>query len=80
MNLCNYSDIFGKPNEGVHSFRILDIAVVDVVSTFFLAYLINYYYDTLQNVWRDFFILLFLSVLVHKLFCVETTLTNYVFR
>lgn len=24
-----YSDIFGKPNEGVHSYRFLDTAIVD---------------------------------------------------
>ena len=26
LNLCKYKDILGKPKQGVHSFRIFDIA------------------------------------------------------
>lgn len=30
MSLCEYKDIFGIPNEGVHSYRLFNIAIVDV--------------------------------------------------
>ena len=30
MSLCQYKDIFGKPGEGAHSYRVANVAVVDV--------------------------------------------------
>ena len=40
--LGKYSNIFGKPNEGAHSYRILDIAIVDVLATGVLASVVAY--------------------------------------
>ena len=40
MNLCKYKNIFGKSKEGVHSYRILNIAIVDTVLTIIIGYLI----------------------------------------
>ena len=41
-NLCKYSELFGKVKEGVHSYRIYDIAIVDgkpkLLSTFDYIY------------------------------------------
>ena len=39
--LCQYKNIFGLVGEGAHSFRIFDIAIVDVIMTFIVAYIIN---------------------------------------
>lgn len=75
--LCQFKDIFGKPREGVHSYRVLDIAVVDVLGTVLLAYLISEYYKV--DIWCSFFLLLLSSVIIHKIFCVNTTLTQIVF-
>ena len=33
MPLSDYKDIFGKPGEGGHAYRIFDIAIVDVIFT-----------------------------------------------
>ena len=44
MNLCKYKDIFGKPNKGVHSYRLFNFAIVDVLATVFVAYIIAIYY------------------------------------
>jgi hypothetical protein len=30
MDICSYKNIFGRPREGVHSIRFMDVAVVDV--------------------------------------------------
>jgi hypothetical protein len=38
---CKYKNIFGKVGEGAHSYRIFNIAIIDVISTFILAFLIN---------------------------------------
>jgi hypothetical protein len=80
--LCQYKDIFGKPKEGVHSIRIFDIAVVDVLLTLFGAYLIKkidlkIFEKTPLLV--IFIYLILLSIVIHKLFCVDTKLTKTVF-
>ena len=36
MSWCpfkEYSTIFGKPNEGIHSYRIFDLAIMDIIFT-----------------------------------------------
>ena len=33
IDLCKYKDILGKPGQGVHSYRIFNIAIVDVILT-----------------------------------------------
>jgi hypothetical protein len=77
MSLCKYKDIFGKVGTGAHSIRIFNIAVVDTVLTFLLAYVINRYLKS--NLLVVFILLMLASVLIHKLFCVETTLTKLFF-
>lgn len=71
-NLCAYSDIFGKPGQGAHSYRLFNIAVVDVVLTFALAMFF-------QRPIQVFVLLMLLSIIIHKAFCVPTTLTKLVF-
>ena len=77
MSLCKYKDIFGKVGEGAHSLRFFNFAVVDTLLTFVLAYIINYYLKS--NVYLIFFILMLLSIAIHRAFCVETTLTKMFF-
>jgi hypothetical protein len=75
-NVCRYRDIFGKPNEGVHSVRFLGMAAVDLAGTLAIAW-------ALSTSRKSFLVvsaaLLVLSVLVHRLFCVDTVLTTRVF-
>jgi len=78
MGLCKYKDIFGKVGEGGHSLRFFNIAVVDTLLTFVAAYIINSYLKT-DSLLLIFFILIILSILIHKAFCVETTLTKMFF-
>ena len=67
---AKYNDIFGKPNKGVHSLRLFDFAIVDIIMTFIGAYIISQY--TKKDV-RLIFILLFIyGQILHALFCVET--------
>ena len=44
MYICNYKNILGKPNEGVHSYRIFNLAIFDILATIFAGYLISYFY------------------------------------
>ena len=74
MDLTKYKDIFGKPKEGLHSYRIGNIAIVDVALTLIASYVINMY--TQDSTLSIFIVLIIFSVLVHKIFGVETTLTK----
>jgi accessory gene regulator protein AgrB len=42
MDLCKYKNMFGKPGEGAHSFRIFNIAIIDVLLTILLAFVISF--------------------------------------
>ncbi len=76
---CKYKDIFGKVNEGVHKHRIMDIAIVDVVATIILAFLIHYKFKQ-----YNFIVILaglfVLGVFSHRLFCVRTTIDKLIFK
>lgn len=72
--LCYYRHIFGKEKEGLHSYRFMDIAIVDVLLTFIGALLIAYYFKL--NIILVFIILIILGTLIHYIFCVETTITK----
>jgi hypothetical protein len=67
---AKYKDIFGKPNEGVHSIRIFDFAIIDIIMTFIGAYFISKYYKI--NIWLIFTLLFIYGQILHALFCVET--------
>jgi hypothetical protein len=67
---AKHKDIFGKPNEGVHSVRLFDFAVIDVIMTFIGAYFISQYYK--KNVWLIFLLSFICGQIFHALFCVKT--------
>lgn len=78
MTLCEYKDIFGKPNEGVHSYRVFGVASVDLVLTILVAFVIKYFVPS----WSFILIIIslfILAIMVHKLFCVETALNKFIF-
>ncbi len=77
MKPCQYANIFGKPGEGVHKFRILGVAAVDLILTVILAILLAKWMK--WNIILVFVSLMILSVIVHKFFCVQTTLTKKIF-
>ena len=76
MNLCKYKDIFGKPKEGPHSYRIFNIAIVDTLLTIIIGYLISKYFKL--KLYIVLIVLFILSIIVHKIFCVKTTLSNLI--
>ena len=40
FGLCRYKNALGRPGKGIHSYRIANIAVVDVALTVLMAYII----------------------------------------
>ena len=77
LNLCEYRDMFAKPNTGPHIYRIFNIAIVDVVLTILLAYGISWYFN--YPFLPTLGILFLLGIFVHRLFCVRTTVDKFLF-
>ena len=40
--LCKYKDALGKPEKGIHSYRFMNIAIIDVIMTIIAAFIIGY--------------------------------------
>jgi len=77
MNLCKYKNALGEPGKGVHSYRFFGVAIADVIMTIVAAFLISYFlkYSFLKTL-----AFLFISgVVLHKIFCVRTTVDKLLF-
>lgn len=72
-----FKNIFGKEGEGAHSIRLFNIAIVDVIFTIIGAYLISLYFKI--NFLIIFIILMIIAIILHRLFCVNTTLNKIIF-
>lgn len=77
VSFCSYRHIFGIEKEGVHKYRLFNIAIVDTILTMLLAFALALYFKT--SFLLVFFILIVIATLLHRLFCVESTLTKMAF-
>ena len=77
FGLCKYKDIFGKPGTGAHSYRIFNIAIVDVIFTIIFAWLIAKWMNLCF--WKTLLGLFILGIIMHRLFCVRTTIDKLLF-
>ena len=84
--LCAYKNIFGVPGTGLHSYRILNIAIIDVLSTLILAFIIHQYIlEKWLNIhwisiWWIIILCFIAGILAHRLFCVSTTIDKLLFN
>lgn len=83
MYLCKFSKIGGEVGKGIHSIRLFNIAVVDVIGTLAIAYLIHYYYPSLVHPKYNLPIItvgmFIFGIICHQLFCVRTTVDKLLF-
>ncbi len=77
--LCAYKDIFGKVGEGVHSYRVANIAIVDVISTIIVAFIFHYFFPSYKLLYI-LTVLFLLGIVLHRIFCVRTTVDRILFR
>jgi len=75
--LCKYKDYFGKPGEGSHSYRFLNLAIVDVILTIIGSYIISRIFN--YSFLNTTIFLFILAIIMHKIFCVDTTLNLLIF-
>ena len=78
--LCKYADMFGKPNQGLHKFRIFDIAIVDVIATFILAKVLKRFVFPKICIKKITIWLFLAGIVLHKFFCVNTTVNKLLFN
>ena len=74
---CKYKDILGSPGLGLHKYRIHNIAIVDVILTIIVAYFLSNYFNS--NFLTTLFLLFILGIILHRLFCVKTTVDKFLF-
>ena len=77
MNLCKYKNILGIPHKGIHSYRFLGLAIADVIMTILLAIVIAYLRKI--SFFYAFMYLFLLGIILHRLFCVRTTIDKLLF-
>lgn len=74
--LCQYKHIFGKPGEGIHQYRVLGIAAVDLILTIAAAYLISLWKPHSLSFLYVFAALFAIGTILHCVFCVSTPVSR----
>jgi hypothetical protein len=77
MGLCQYKNIFGEPKKGFHSYRLFNIAILDVLGTLLIAWGIAVWFN--YTYWKVCAVAFILAILLHRLFCVNTTINKMIF-
>ena len=77
---CQYSEIFGKIKEGVHKYRLFNLAIVDVIVTFIAAYFLQKTFFKKYEYYQVLLGLFILGIILHRLFCVRTTIDKLIFK
>jgi uncharacterized membrane protein YdfJ with MMPL/SSD domain len=76
MNLCKYKNALGEPGKGIHSYRLFGVAIADVIMTIIGAFLIAYFFKL--SFIKTLLILFLTGIVLHRLFCVRTTLDKLI--
>ena len=77
MNLCKYKNALGELNKGIHSYRLFGVSMADVIMTFIGAFIISYFSKI--SFIKTLLILFLLGIVLHRLFCVRTTIDKLLF-
>ena len=77
MSLCKFKNALGEPGKGIHSYRLFGVAIMDVIMTIIAAYIISYF--TNYNFTYTLIFLFVLGIILHRLFCVRTTIDKLLF-
>ena len=75
---CKYKNLFGRPGEGIHAYRLFDIAIIDVLAVIIGAKIISNSYKT--PFFNTLIILFIIGIIFHRLFCVKTTIDKLLFN
>ena len=76
---CKYKDILGKPKTGLHSYRVFNIAIIDLLLTILLAKFIEFYIIKKKPFWKILIVTFIIGIVIHRIFCVKTTVDKLLF-
>jgi len=79
INFCRFKNLLGVPKKGVHRFRFMNLAIVDVALTFILAYLLKHYIFEETHYGIILGVCFLSGIFLHRLFCVKTTIDKFLF-
>ncbi len=71
-------EIGQTPNTGIHSIRLFNIAIIDVIITVLFAYFVSINYQ--YSFWLVLSILFVLGIVIHRLFKIRTTIDKILFN
>lgn len=77
VDLCPFRNAFGIAGKGIHSYRIYDVAVLDVLVTFLTAVVIALVFQW-SILWTTIAVFI-LGIFVHRMFYVRTTFDKWLF-
>jgi hypothetical protein len=69
--------MLGEPNKGIHSYRLFGVAIADVIMTIIAAAIIAYFRK--QSFISVLLFLFLLGIILHRIFCVRTTIDKLLF-
>lgn len=65
---------FSEPGEGIHSVRIFNLALVDIILTALFAYIISS-----KHFLATFIVLIVLGIIIHRIVGVKTPLNKWLY-
>jgi NhaP-type Na+/H+ or K+/H+ antiporter len=73
---CIYKDSLGIPGQGFHT-HFLGIAILDVIGTIILAEILAHVFN--WNIYLTLIAVFLTGIVLHRMFCVRTTLDKILF-
>ena len=73
---CIYKDSLGTPGQGFHT-HFLGVAILDVIGTILVAELLSYVFN--WNIYLTMIAVFLTGIVLHRIFCVRTTLDKILF-
>lgn len=77
--LCKYKNILGEVDKGIHSYKIFNLAIFDILFTILGAYIIKIFIPK-YNLFLILIVLFLIGIILHRLFCVKTTIDKFIFN
>lgn len=68
---------FGQPNAGIHSYRIFNIAIMDVIASIIGAIIISFTFNI--KIWYSIIGVFAMGIILHRLLCIPTTVDKFLF-
>jgi hypothetical protein len=75
---AKYANVFGEPSTGVHSYRVFNIAIIDLLIAIVFAYFVSKYYN--YDFIKVLILVLLVGIILHRIFCVRTTVDRLLFN